>query len=190
MADPQQPVQGQPPQRQTPSGGKPTSTTTRALLLITALGATAFLSSVGLVMWLVTHEDAGEVQEGSFLRVKLAGPLADSPIQGGLFIEPEDLPPTTTEIAGAIRAAAADDRINGMYLSLDSVSGGWGSMQEVRGAIDAFREADKPCVAYAEMWGNGSYYLATGCDTVLLAPSGISTPSAAPPAMAWITPDA
>lgn len=155
-------------------GGQPSSSTTRVLLLVTLFGVGIFLGSIGLVVYLVTNEDPGKVQEGSFLRVKLAGPLFDAPIQGGLFLEPDAIPPTTTEIAGAIRKAAGDDRITGMYLTLDGVGGGWGSLQEVRSAMVDFREAGKPCVAYAETWSNGSYYLASACDQVMMAPAGIS----------------
>lgn len=160
--------------KKTPRRSGATSTTTRILLLITAFGAGIFLASIGLVVWLLTFEDSGDVQEGSFLRVRLSGPLMDAPVQGGLFLEPDDIPPTTTEIADAIRAAADDERITGMYMSFDNVAGGWGSLQELRGAIDDFTEAGKPCVAYSEMWSNGSYYLASGCDQVLLAPGGIT----------------
>ncbi len=147
---------------------------TRVLLALTGLGAVAFLGSAAAVWYLVTGVDAGEVEDGTFLHVELAGQLSDEPQQGGLFAEPEDLPPTTTEIAQAIRAAAGDDRITGLYLDLMMPSAGWASFQEVRDALQVFEDAGKPCVSYtAAAFGNGDYFLATACDQVLMAPAGV-----------------
>ncbi len=152
-----------------------TAATTRILIGITALGALVFAGSIAAVVYMVNFEDVGEVNEGSFLEVTLSGAIADAPMQGGFFLEPDSFPPIVTEISAAIRKAADDERIDGLYLKLDGASVGGGSMQEIRGAIDDFREAGKPCVAYAESYGNASYYLASGCNHVVLAPSGVNT---------------
>ena len=57
---------------------------------------------------------------------------------------------------GADDDASEDERIDGLYLKMGGVSGGWGQLQELRSALTDFREAGKPCVAYAESWSNGS----------------------------------
>jgi len=152
-----------------------TAATTRILMAITAVGALVFAGSIGTVMYMVNFEDAGEVKEESFLRVKLSGSITDAPMQGGFFLEPDSFPPIVTEISGAIRKAATDERIEGLYLELDGPAVGYGSLQEIRTAIDEFRASGKPSVAYSESYGNGSYYLASGCDKVVLAPSGVNT---------------
>jgi len=142
---------------------------------ITGLGALVFAGSIAAVLYLVNFEDAGEVKEESFLRITLSGVISDAPIQGGFFLEPGDVPPIVTEISESIRVAATDDRIKGIFLELDGPSLGYGSMQEIRVAIDEFRSAGKPCVAFSESYANGSYYLASGCDQIVLAPSGVNT---------------
>ena len=154
--------------------GRPAATT-RILIGITVLGALVFASSVAAVMYMVNFEDAGDVKEESFLRVKLGGVITDAPMQGGFFLEPDSFPPIVTEISGAIRKAATDDRIEGLYLELDGPALGYGSLQEIRSSLDVFRAADKPCVAYSESYANGSYYLASACDKIVLAPSGVNT---------------
>jgi len=114
------------------------------------------------------------VSEGSYLEVVLDGPLSEKPVPGGLFDDPEALPPTLTEISSAIREAATDDRIEGIYLQIGALAGGMGAMQEIRGALEAFQEAGKPCVAYsASGYMNKSYYLASACDMVGLSPDGV-----------------
>ena len=60
-----------------------------------------------------------------------------------------------------------------MYLHLDGPSIGWAGTQELRSALIALREADKPCVAYAETYSTSSYHLASACEHIVLAPSGV-----------------
>ena len=93
---------------------------------------------------------------------------------GGFVLDPANIPPLVTDIAAGIRHAADDDRITGIFLDLQSPSASWASFDEIRDAILQFRESGKPCVAYSELL-NSTYYLASACDQVLLAPSGIVT---------------
>jgi protease IV len=145
---------------------------TVVLLAITMLGLAVFVSSIGVVAYLLANEDLGEVADGSFLEVKLSGILQDAPKAGGLFVDPEMVPPLVTEVSDAIRAAADDERINGIFLELDNPVMGFGSNHEIRSSLVAFREAGKPCVAYSENYSNGTWYLASACDQVVVAPSG------------------
>ncbi len=146
---------------------------TRVLVAFTVFGLFVAISSIAGVFYLVSSEDVGEVAEGSYLSVRLAGPMPDAPQQGGLFVEPEDFPPVPTEIAEVIRAAGDDERISGLYLRFDGPSLGWANAQEIRDAVLEFRAKGKPCVTYAEGYTTRDYYLASACDRVILAPSGI-----------------
>ncbi|MEZ4316042.1 MAG: signal peptide peptidase SppA [Myxococcota bacterium] len=153
---------------------KRNSSATRILLAISVLGLLVFAGSLAFVFYMVTSVDTGEIGEESYLRVDLSGPLSESPPPPALFADPNKVKPTLVEVAAAIRDASTDDRIQGMYLHLDMPSAGWGGLQELRTAIDAFRAAGKPCVAYAEVIDDGGYYLASGCTRVVLAPTGLS----------------
>ena len=121
---------------------------------------------------MLVRTDRGTVSEGSFLHVGLAGMLQEAPMSGGLILDPDDKPILVTEYAAGIRAAAEDDRITGLFLTLDGPGASIAGYQEIRDAVEAFDASGKPCVAYAEGLSMGSYYLASACDTVLLAPSG------------------
>ena len=151
---------------------KRSRSSTAILLALTAVAALVFVGTLGLVAVLVSGSSPAVAEEG-FLEVKLSGQIPDAPVVGGMVLDPADSPPILTEITAAIRKAASDDRIDGLYLVLDQPSAGWAAAQEIRAAIGEFRAADKPCVAYAEMFGTGSYYLASACDHVVMAPSGI-----------------
>lgn len=147
--------------------------TTAVLLAITGLGAFAFVGSVGLVAWMVRRGDVAQVRDGSFLHVELEGALPDAPVQGGVYLDPSDFPVLVTEYAEAIRAAAEDARIEGLYLEIGQLQTGYGSLWEIRHAIEDFRAAGKPCVAYSEGWTTGGYYLASACDQLVLPPGGL-----------------
>lgn len=147
---------------------------TRILLGITAIGAVVFLACVAVIAYLVTRTDTGDISDDTYLYVKLAGDLPDSPPPPELFADPNKPRMFVGSYVESLRKAAADDRIEGMYLRLENPSAGFGRLQELRDAITAFRASGKPCVAYAEMLDDAGYYLGSACDRVVLAPSGIT----------------
>ncbi len=159
-----------PPRPPEPRGA---SASMRVLVLLSAVGAVLFGLSLAGVLYLVAWESPGEVREGSFLDLKLSSAVQDAPAAGGLMLDPQEFPPVTSEVAAMIRKAANDERIDGVLLRIEDLAVGWGGVQEVRGALVALREAGKPCVAYAETYSTTSYYLASACDEVALAPAGI-----------------
>jgi protease-4 len=132
-----------------------------------------FAGSFGALVVYLQRPPTARVADGSFLRIPLSGMISDAPQQGGVFVDPQDQPPTATEIAAAIRKAAKDDRISGVYLEMKGPMMGWALGREIRNALIAFRETGKPCVAYGEIFSTRDYYVASACDQVLIAPSGI-----------------
>ena len=149
------------------------SSVTRVLLLFTVLGLFIFLGSVGGLIYLINQEDVGEVADGSYLQIYLTPSLKDAPGQAGLFTEPDNFPPVVTEISASLRRARTDDRIDGLVLRFDGAAVGWANARELRDAIIEFQADGKPCVAYSEAYTNQDYYLASACEHVLLAPSGV-----------------
>lgn len=74
----------------------------------------------------------------------------------------------------AIKAAADDERITALYLTDPGASAvSWGSMTELRDALQAFKESGKPIVAYATAYSQSGYYAASLADKVCLHPSGM-----------------
>lgn len=142
------------------------------LVGITAIGALLFAASLGFVFYFAGSVDLGTVEDDSVLYVKLDGGVQDAPQPPGL-LDPEDFPPTTTEVAAAIRKAGTDDRIRSVWVRLDGPALGWAGTQEIRDALVALRSAGKPCATYAETYSVGSYLLASACDEVVLTPAGV-----------------
>lgn len=74
----------------------------------------------------------------------------------------------------ALEAAAADDRIKGVYLRMNGTGGiaGTALLEELRAALEEFKQSGKFVVAYNETYSQGQYYLASVADRIYLQPEG------------------
>jgi protease-4 len=111
--------------------------------------------------------------EARWLLVRVNPELSDYPASGGFVADPMDLPPLTTEISRAVRDAATDEEVPGLFLEINGVGLGWAQTQELRDALVAFQASGKPCVAWSEAYTNREYYLASACGSVKMAPAGL-----------------
>ena len=163
-----------PPPPQRPQKPPPTNKTAGRLIMgIAGFGLLAFVGLTVGALLLARQEWSPTVSENSFLELHVGGDISDAPEEGGLFMDPNDFPPILTEVTAAVRRAATDERIKGLYVEIEAAPGGWSSTQELRDALVAFGESGKPCYAFANALDNKAYYLATGCKEIYLAPAGL-----------------
>ena len=73
----------------------------------------------------------------------------------------------------AIRKAAGDDKVTGLFVKDNGAGVSWASLEELRGVIEEFRQSGKPVVAYATSYTQPGYYLASASDVVSLHPAGM-----------------
>lgn len=73
----------------------------------------------------------------------------------------------------AIRLAAENPEIKGIYLELRMPEAGFASLEELRASLAAFKAEGKWIVAYGEYMTEKTYYLASLADEVYLPPMGI-----------------
>ncbi len=130
-------------------------------------------STVAVVVLLGDPPDLMD-QEAKTLHLRVSPLLADSPGNEGLVMDPLEFPPLTSEVTAALRTAADDEDIEGLFLEVGSSGLGWAQTQELRDAISAFSDSGKPCVVWADALGNKEYYLASACEEIHLAPAGLS----------------
>lgn len=131
------------------------------------------LAIVGLVAG--GAEDAPKVKPNSVLYINLSGPvaerIAEDPIaealnDGNLGI---DLLATLQ----AIEYAKTDPNIEGIYMEHGYLAGGYGSIEEIRSAIDDFKESGKFVYTYAEFLSEANYYVASVADEIYFNPQGL-----------------
>jgi protease IV len=146
---------------------------TRLLLWISVLGFVLFAASVAVLVLVVSGDRLRPSGEPRTLVVELGPSLGDAPQEGAFVMNPQDFPPLLTEVTGAIRRAADDPDVAGLLLIIDPIGLGFGGVQELAAALEAFRASDKPCVAHADEYGNKEYLLAAACGRVEVSPAGI-----------------
>lgn len=81
---------------------------------------------------------------------------------------------TTYEAAQAIRDAASDPNIKGIFIDVPMVpQASTDALYELREAIAEFRrESEKFVIAYGDYYSQGTYWLASGADKIYLNPKG------------------
>lgn len=84
---------------------------------------------------------------------------------------------TLLDVVRTLERAATDPRVVGLLARVGGVNLPLAQAQELRDAIEQFRQSGKPAIAYATAFGDlrgatASYYLACACDRVFLQPAG------------------
>jgi protease-4 len=143
-----------------------------------------FFSLLFLLLLLVGAGFAGSrtpqlLQNDSVLVIKPRGQLVEQysidPLQRALAGLSGDEPKQVQvrDLVSAIDAAAADRRITRILLLPGELQGGgFAALREVGTALDRFRAAGKPVIAWAPTLDQGQYYLAAHADRLLVDPQG------------------
>ncbi len=147
---------------------------TRLLLVVSVIGLVILAAaSVAIAVLLSGDGPPTLSQEPRWLQLKLAGSVPEAPGGDALLTDPLDMPPLRTELAAAVRHAATDPDIAGLYLRLGGTDLGWAGAQELRDALATFKAEGKPCVVYADQLDNTDYLVASACAPLHLSPTGI-----------------
>ena len=119
------------------------------------------------------------VAPGSVLKIDFSEVLTDAPSSDpleGLDVMTLQTTPRLPlfKALRALEAAAADGRIKGVYLRMNGTGGvaGTALLEELRAALEEFKQSGKFVVAYNETYSQGQYYLASVADRICLQPEG------------------
>ena len=139
------------------------------LVTVLALGVVAILLAVKLA--------TGHVPGRAVLVLDLSGPIPeatpDTPF-GELF---GPRPASLMDLRDALAKAAGDDRIRVVRVKVGDIVADFAVIQEIRGHLARVADAGKATIAYLETAGefapgNAQYYLASGCQRIVLNPMG------------------
>lgn len=117
------------------------------------------------------------VKDQTVLHIALDRPVVDRGSESKFQLDFGPFQNTTSiglnDILADLEKAKTDDRIKGVFLDLGLVNARLATMKEIRDKIISFKaESGKPVIAYADMYTQGSYYLASVADEVYLVPQG------------------
>ncbi|KPK57377.1 MAG: hypothetical protein AMK73_10250, partial [Planctomycetes bacterium SM23_32] len=134
------------------------------LVLLTAAVAAGLAAAEAPV-----EEGAPAGPSARYAYFEVAGFLDDALPPVYLFEEEDD---TLHALLGRVRRAGRDRTVDGLIVRVGSLAAGWGKVQELRRALEDCRDGGKEVVCVLDGGGTLSYYLATACDRIVLAPAG------------------
>lgn len=132
---------------------------------------------VGLVgVWIFRRESAPTITPGSVLVINLQGnytEAAANPLMTRLLGRRQK---TLLGLLSELAKVESDDRIHSVIFRIRGLKVGWGRAEEIRNAIHRLSEHGRRTMAYLEEEGFGSldYYVATGAQRIVTAPSSRS----------------
>ncbi len=143
-------------------------------VLTIAIGFLVSLLCVCLMVMFVfsqlTSTSSSEIKDNSILELKMKGRVVES-IPDALFGLPKGVIDLKV-VKQSIYRATKDSRVRAIYLDFSYVDAGLASLEEIREALLAFKQAGKTIIAYGDFYTQMSYYLASVADEIILNPSG------------------
>lgn len=139
-----------------------------------------FFLTLGLISSLLAfaEKEVVTVKENTLLQIKLNQTIfertSNNPFStASLF----SFAPTNSlglnDILKAIDKAKNDDKIKGIYLELSYIPAGISTIEEIRTALERFKESGKFIVCYGEIFSQTAYYVATVADEIYFNPEGM-----------------
>ena len=134
----------------------------------------------GAVAWILSslNKPDFEVTSSTVLKIDMAENISDAPLASplaGFDIKTMTYTPTLSllEVLRTIEAAQDDDRIRGLYLNFSGPGNAdMAVLEELRSAIESFKQSGKFVVAYNSAYTQGAYYVASAADKVYMQPEG------------------
>lgn len=118
------------------------------------------------------------VKSNSILRIDLTGQITDRPSPRDVLAEltgqssEKSIP--LDRLLSAVRSAADDDNIKGIFIDCKGASAGLAQTQALINALNEFRESGKWVFAYADQMSQGNYIIAASAsDSVIVNPIGM-----------------
>lgn len=118
-----------------------------------------------------------KISDNSVFELKLEGILVERHKNDVISSFASEINSSVSEIAlddimASIDKATDNDNIKGIYLHIGDFSASVASLQEIYKGLEKFKKTGRFIVAYADSYGNGTYYLSSIADKVYMNPSG------------------
>lgn len=150
--------------------------------LSTVVGTIIALLLLTLITFLIitslTTEDAIDIDPKSVLHIKLNKKINEKGNDNPL--KELDLPLRSfrddiglVELRKVLKKAAKDKNIDAVFLELSMLQAGYAKTEELRQALENFKNSDKKVFVYSETLSEKAYYLASVADQIYLTPEGL-----------------
>ena len=124
-----------------------------AVMMLAMMGGTPPSVAQNSALYLPLHAPFGEVEAADVFSLVTRRPTLSATIE-------------------AIRKAKRDPRVKTLVITPFATGALWAQLQEVRAALEDFRQSGKSITAYLEFGGSQEYYVASAADRIVLMPAG------------------
>ncbi|RVT98073.1 signal peptide peptidase SppA [Mucilaginibacter limnophilus] len=133
---------------------------------------------IGIIGGIISSaEDDVTVSANSVLNLEFKGPIGERTPNNPLaelsflgFDKEKNI--GLNDILANIKKAKTDDNIKGIFLDQSYLETGQATTEEIRNALIDFKKTGKFVIAYAEVYTQSFYYLASVADKIYLNPNG------------------
>ena len=144
------------------------------LFIFSIIWVVIFFSIIGAAM---SGSKEVKISDNSVFELKLEGILVERHKNDVISSFASEINSSVSEIAlddimASIDKATDNDNIKGIYLHIGDFSASVASLQEIYKGLEKFKKTGRFIVAYADSYGNGTYYLSSIADKVYMNPSG------------------
>ena len=153
---------------------KYTLATITGLIIASILFFVIIVASLSVLV--ISGEKPVTISENSILVLKAGVTIPDkgssNPLEGFDIINMNVTPvPGLNEILQNIKKASSDNKIKGILIENGLLSPGWATTEEIREALEEFRESGKFVIAYSDyVLLQEGYYLSTAADKIYINP--------------------
>ena len=137
-----------------------------------------FIGIVSLSLSSINNKAEVIVKENSILKINLSNlsvveRTSENPFEG-LNLS-GNIPKTIAlkQVLDNIEKAKSDEKIKAIYINTSFVNAGLSQIEEIRNKLLEFKLSGKPIIAYAEVYSQSAYYLASVSNNIYLNPVGI-----------------
>lgn len=156
-------------------------------VFLVSLGAVVVGSLLTVGLWLIIFSGIGSmfgstekkaIPAEAILHIDFGEDIVDAPSMDPMAgFDLMSLTPisqlTLFDALRAVETATTDDRIKGIYINLNGTgTASLTSLEELREAIERFKQSGKWVVAYSDTYSQIGYYLASVADKVYMQPEG------------------
>ena len=144
-----------------------------ASIIVGILGLLMFLGMIASLEKMGTSSTAGTIKDKSVLVLNLDSPIEERAVEMPFeFSSYMKQSVGLDNILNAIKSAAGDSKIKGIYLKTSTASASPASTKAIRDAVLEFKKSGKFVIAYSDVYTQNGYYVASAADKVLLNPTG------------------
>ncbi len=146
-----------------------------SLVAIMVAGGIVFM---GFLMIIGAAVSSGEqipvVTDHTVLYINLSGELTDRRQKSDVYYQLTEETPQlgVNSVINALRAAATDPKVDGIFIEAGGAPAGLASSEAVAEAIDKFKESGKWVIAYGDAYTQTNYFVSCRADSVFVNPMG------------------